>query len=190
MKSPFSRLHRFLHWSIAVVMTFLFVTGFIRQTWMGKAHVAAIIQSKIPDIDPEFAVALAKSIQAPMFEWHVYAAYLMVFLFLIRILSFWIEGRRFSCPLNRTASLRDRFEGLIYVLFYTLIFVNITTGFYHLWGNVSFYRKLSGTIHKWPLYWFPVFILIHFAGVYLAERHSEKKGITSKLIGGDNSGNT
>ncbi|MFA5573939.1 MAG: cytochrome b/b6 domain-containing protein [Brumimicrobium sp.] len=40
------------------------------------------------------------------------------------------------------------------------------------------------TVHKWGIYWFPIFIVLHLLGALLAE-FSTKKGITSKMIGGD-----
>lgn len=184
MNNKFTRLHRFLHWSIGFLMIFLFITGFYHQTWMGKNQMADILQSELPDIDPKFAVLVAKSIRAPMFDWHVYASYLIVVLFAVRMIYIWKKGKRFSSPLNKGFSIKERFEGSMYLLFYGMIVVNIITGFYHLWGNDAVFRKLSGTIHKWSVYWFPIFILLHFIGIYLSER-SNKKGVSSNMIGGD-----
>jgi len=46
------------------------------------------------------------------------------------------------------------------------------------------YEDTFETVHKWGLYWVPLFILLHFGGVALAE-HTSDKGIASKMIGGD-----
>jgi|SRR5690554_1119747 len=184
MKNKFTWLHRMLHWSIAFIMVFLFITGLFHQTWMGKDQMANILQSKIPDIDPEFAVMVARSIRAPMFEWHVYASYIIVVLLIIRLIYMWTKGQRFANPLDKNRSNKERFEGGLYILFYIFMISNTITGFYHLWGTEPAFRKLSGTIHKWSIYWFPIFIFIHFAGIYLSER-SNKKGVSSKMIGGD-----
>lgn len=52
------------------------------------------------------------------------------------------------------------------------------TGFFPDWkANIE-------TVHKWGIYWFPIFILLHLTGIIIAEL-STKKGITSKMIGGD-----
>jgi cytochrome b len=44
--------------------------------------------------------------------------------------------------------------------------------------------ELAETVHKFAVYWTPIFILLHFAGIAISE-NTNRKGITSKMIGGD-----
>lgn len=36
--------------------------------------------------------------------------------------------------------------------------------------------------HKWGLNWFPIFIILHLAGIVISE-NSSNKGLTQKMIG-------
>ena len=176
--------HRFLHWGIGLLISVSFLTGFLRETWMSKKRMAAIIQDNWSDITKEEAIKLASSIRAPMWEWHIYAAYLIVGLFLVRVIYMVVKGIKFPNPFSSQSQGKEKLEGIVYIAFYLLITLNVLTGFYHLWGTEPSLRKLSGEIHTWSIYWFPIFILLHLGGIYLAEK-SNQKGIASKMIGGD-----
>jgi Ni,Fe-hydrogenase I cytochrome b subunit len=47
----------------------------------------------------------------------------------------------------------------------------------------NFHEQLEST-HKLAIYGFPIFVVLHLLGIVIAE-HSSKKGISSKMIGGD-----
>ena len=78
--------------------------------------------------------------------------------------------------------MKERLQGMADILFYLFIAISIITGFYMKWGDGT-YEEPAEVVHKWAIYWFPIFILLHFVGIVIAE-FSNKKGITSKMIGG------
>jgi cytochrome b561 len=182
----FTPLHRWLHWTIAIVISLSFITGFLHEFWMNKHYMANTIERGVQavQLSHEHAIQLAETIRAPMWHWHVYAAYAMLFLFAARLVYMWIKGIKFPQPFKDKMTLIDWLEWLSYALFYFFVGINVVTGFYLLWGSNFEWKVWSATIHKWAIYWFPVFILLHFAGILIAEI-SNKKGITSKMIGGD-----
>lgn len=51
-------------------------------------------------------------------------------------------------------------------------------------GILTEWESKIETIHKLGIYWFPLFILLHLSGLIIAEI-SNKKGIISKMVGGD-----
>ncbi len=128
-------------------------------------------------------IPIAKSIQSPMWEWHVYAAYLILFAFSVRIIYMIMKGIKFPNPFTKGQTLKDYLQGFTYLLFYLLIAISTFTGFYLKWFEGDWKEPLEA-IHKWAIYWFPIFIFLHLGGIVLAEL-TNKKGITSKMIGGD-----
>lgn len=181
----YTALHRFLHWSTALLMTVLFITGFLRMKWMGKRTIKAAIEQNMSDVtySDEQAIAVAKAVLKPMWIWHEYAAYIVFGLIAIRIVYMLIKGIRFPNPFSSRSSLKEKFQGMIYLLFYLFVIISSFTGAYLKWWKGDWKEPIEA-IHKWGIYWFPIFIVLHFVGIWLAEKY-EKKGITSKMIGGE-----
>ncbi|WHF52035.1 cytochrome b/b6 domain-containing protein [Chryseobacterium gotjawalense] len=182
-------LHRILHWVFAAVMLVLFTTGFLRLYWMSKTVISDAMNKNVEiknlNLDTQSLRTIVHSVQDPMFEWHVYAAYIITFAFIARIIYMMVKGIKFPNPFVKNASNKDKFQGFIYLAFYLLIAVQIITGGilkYEI-GTKSL-ADLAETVHKFAVYWTPVFILLHFAGVAISE-NTNRKGITSKMIGGD-----
>ncbi|MDR0230211.1 MAG: cytochrome b/b6 domain-containing protein [Flavobacteriaceae bacterium] len=181
----FTKTHRLLHWLAAMAMGVLFITGFLRMTWMAKKTVVKTIETQLPEanLEKEEMVGIAKSLLKPMWEYHEIAAYVMLWLLAIRIVYMAIKGIRFPNPFASRISTKERLQGMIYVLFYIFVSMATITGFYLMWGDGT-YKEPMEAIHKWGLYWFPIFIFLHFAGIVIGELTS-KKGIVSKMIGGE-----
>lgn len=128
-------------------------------------------------------MGVAKEIRNQMWPWHPRAAALMVLCIAIRLIYMARQGIRFPSPLDSKRSARERMQGSLYVLFYLFVIVQILTGMYleHIGGSL---KGPLEAIHKLAIVWFPLFVLLHVGGIVLAEL-SDKKGITSKMIGGD-----
>ncbi|WP_292010505.1 cytochrome b/b6 domain-containing protein [Chryseobacterium sp.] len=183
ISTRFPGVHRLLHWLIAISMTLLFITGFLRMKWMGKKTILNAIEQNVPNlISQEQKISIAKTILSPMWHWHEWAAYAMLFLFGLRIIYMILGGIRFPNPFKRSVPAKERLQGLIYIIFYIFIAVFIITGFYLKWGDGSL-KKPMEAVHKWALYVFPIFIVIHLIGIVISEL-SSKKGITSRMLGG------
>lgn len=182
LKNKFTKQHRVLHWSLAILISISFITGFLRMVWMGKKAVIHAVQVN-SDLTRDQAVSIYKTLREPMWQWHVYAAYLIVFVFILRILYMIVEGIRFPNPFKSTSTGREKFNGAVYIIFYVFLAVQVVTGLglKFLSGDI---KHSIETIHKLAIYWFPIFILLHLAGVVLAEL-THKKGIVSKMIGGE-----
>lgn len=182
-------LHRLLHWIFAILMFVLFTTGFLRMYWMSKKTVSAVVSKELEiqnlNLDKESLRKIGNTLLEPMFQWHVYAAYVITFAFIGRIIYMTVKGIKFPNPFSKTTANKDKLQGLMYLGFYLLIAVQILTG-----GILKFeigtesVTDLAETVHKFAVYWTPVFILLHFAGIAIAE-NTNRKGITSKMIGGD-----
>lgn len=182
----FTPLHRGLHWGTALLMTVLFITGFLRMNWMGKRTILAAIDKNMQDVEltKEQTIGTVKSIMHPMWQWHEYAAYIFFFILFVRIVYMLIKGIRFPNPFSPKITIKERLQGITYLLFYLFVVVSSITGAYLKWWEGDL-KDTMETIHKWAIYWFPIFIILHFGGIWFAEKY-EKKGITSKMIGGEN----
>ncbi len=181
----FTVIHRVLHWSIAFLMFVLFITGFLRMYWMNKNHIVSIIENETQQVplSKEQMVGIATSIREPMWQWHEYAAYIMVFVFLTRVVYMAITRIKFPGLFAKDRSIKKRSQRFIYLMFYLFIAVSIITGFYLKWIDGDWKEPMEA-VHKWAIYWFPIFILLHFSGILIGEL-TDKKGIASKMIGGD-----
>ncbi|MBS1779887.1 MAG: cytochrome b/b6 domain-containing protein [Bacteroidetes bacterium] len=180
----FTAFHRLLHWIMAVALPILFITGFLRMYWMNKNHITGIIEAKTSVIPKEQITDIAKSIREPMWQWHEIFAHIMIFSLLARIAYMLLKGVRFPNPFKRNQPLKERLQGFTYVYFYFFVFISAVTGICIKKGFFPQWKEGIEIIHKWGIYWFPFFILLHFTGIVAAEL-SDKKGITSKMIGGD-----
>lgn len=185
-KHKFTPFHRLLHWLMALALTILLITGFLRLHWMNKHHIVSVIESKIPSstLSTEQMVDIAKTIRAPMWEWHIVFAHVMIFSFLARIIYMIVKGIRFPNPFKRNIPLKERFKGFTYIYFYVFVLISAVTGISIEKGFFPQWEESIETVHKLGIYWFPIFILLHMAGIVIAE-NSNKKGIVSKMIGGD-----
>ncbi|ASE60678.1 cytochrome b/b6 domain-containing protein [Pedobacter suwonensis] len=186
-KNQFTVIHRILHWSVALLMSILFITGFLRMYWMSKKTIIDTVETEMQShnisLEKGQIIPIVKSIQKPMWEWHEYAAYIMFLAFLVRIIYMLVKGIKFPDPLKKSQSVKERMQGFIYVIFYLFIAVSIVTGFYLKWGDGQWKEPMEA-VHKWAIYWFPIFILLHFGGIVIGEL-TNKKGIVSKMIGGE-----
>ncbi len=184
--NKFTAIHRTLHWIVALAMPILFITGFLRMYWMNKNHIVSVIESKTAamPISKEVMTDIAKTIRSPMWEWHEIFAVVMIVAFVLRIIYMIAKGIRFPNPFKSNSSFKERFQGFIYVYFYVFVFISAVTGFSIQYNLFETYGDTIEIVHKWGIYWFPIFVILHIVGVVIAEMTS-KKGITSKMIGGD-----
>lgn len=185
-KQKFTVIHRILHWIIAFAMPILFITGFLRLYWMNKNGMVAVMESKTAasPLSKDVMTDIAKTIREPMWEWHELFANVMIFAFIARIIYMLVKGIRFPNPFSKSIPMKERLQGFIYIYFYVFVFISAFTGVCIQREFFTEYSDLFETVHKWGLYWFPIFIVLHLGGIVLAE-NSTKKGISSKMIGGD-----
>ncbi|KIA88691.1 cytochrome b/b6 domain-containing protein [Kaistella jeonii] len=185
----YTALHRLLHWTFALGMLVLFTTGFLRMYWMSKTVISEAVNKNLEiqnlNLDKQSLRTIVHSVQDPMFQWHVYAAYIITFAFIVRIIYMIVKGIKFPNLFLKTTTTKEKLQGLTYLGFYVLVAVQIITGSILKFeiGSESL-GNLAETVHKLAIYWMPIFVLLHFAGVAISE-NTNRKGITSKMIGGD-----
>ncbi len=182
MKTTHSFTDRFLHWVLAFTILFILLTVFLRLNWMEKNHVATILTDKLASIDisisKEQAIKIAKEIRRPMFDWHIYVGYVATVIFVLRILYNSLHKNLYDPKTSQ-----EKFQLWIYRIFYIFLGITLISGLYMEFGP-DFLNDLSEEIHKLTLYYIIPFLILHFTGILIAE-FTSKKGIVSKMIGGD-----
>lgn len=180
----FTLLHRSLHWTMTLAMSILFITGFLRMYWMGKAAVYDAVSTQFAEVTRQQSNAIYKILRDPMWEWHVIFAWVMILAFVVRIIYIWVKGNRFPNPFAKETPRSEKIKGLTYVYFYVFVLAQAITGICLYFDLFSDYKNSIESFHKFAIWLFPIFILLHFMGILRAEL-TDKRGIVSKMIGGD-----
>ena len=175
-----------MHWAIAISFMLLLITIFLRLTWMNKNNVSDIIQEYLKDQDmvltQDQSIVLAKKIRKPMWEWHIYLGYVLTGLMIVRMLLPLFGEMKFQNPLAQNLSTKDKFKKWTYVVFYVCVIVSLITGLFLEFGPESLEHTMED-IHVLSLYYLIPFLVIHLAGILMAE-FTEDKGIVSRIISG------
>ena len=179
----YTRIFRIMHWAIALCITFLLITIFLRMNWMEKNHVAAILDSNLKALDvtlsQEQLIKIAKQIRKPMWDWHVYVGYVLIGLYTIRLSLPFFGEMKFLNPLKAT-SLKKKIQYCAYIVFYIGVGISLVTGFFIENGPKDWKGSLE-SVHTLSLYYLLPFIFIHFIGIFLAEGGPDK-GLISRMI--------
>jgi cytochrome b561 len=187
-QKTYTRAHRVLHWLIAFTFLFILLTVFLRTGWLNKDHTADIILSHAAkmnlSISREQAVQIGREIRRPMWNWHVYAGYFMVVLYVIRLVVMKMQDPVFANPFIKNLSIKERSKGAVYLAFYLILGITLLSGtFVELGGQWKAARQVMKTIHVQALYFALAFIIVHFVGLVFAELTNER-GVVSKMIHG------
>lgn len=183
IQDRFTPLHRILHWIMAIAMPVLFITGFLRIFWINEDRMAAALTAKTQLISQEDITIFTEGILAPIWQWHIVFAHVMIFAFLVRILYMISRGIRFPNPFADRTSVKERLQGMTYIYFYAFVLVSVVSGIIIKKDFLPENIEQVKSIHKLSLFWFPIFIVLHLAGIIWAE-FSDQNGITSKMIAG------
>jgi cytochrome b561 len=183
----FNLASRLLHWAIAFTFLYILLTVFLRMGWMNKGSMGGIIQDNLASegirIDNDMAGTIGKKVRRPMWETHIIAGYVLIGLFVIRMIVMAVQGAGFANPLKAGVSGYDKFKSWVYIAFYVLLGVSLFTGFMKELGPESL-EEIMEEIHVLSLYYSIPFIVLHTAGVLIADAGRER-GIISKIISGD-----
>ena len=185
-KKSYSAIYRIVHWAIAVSFVLLLVTIFLRLTWMNKNNMAAIIQDQLATtqqhVSQDQAIALAKKIRQPMWDWHIYMGYVLAGLFTLRSMLPVFGHMKFQNPMEKGLSTTSKFRKWTYLLFYGFVVISLVTGVLIVWGPKG-WKDLLEQIHVLGIYYLLGFIAVHLAGVLKAE-FTDRKGIISSIVNG------
>lgn len=185
----FTRAHRILHWMIAFTFLFMLLTVWLRMTWMNKEHMAGLASASLGSrnvrLSDEDAIAVGRAIRKPMWNMYIYAGYVLIVLYCIRLLVMRIEGPVFKNPFSGGITRQERFKSIIYLVFYICLGTSLFTGAYiNLIGKIypGVYTVIKA-VHVQSLYYALAFIFLHLAGLIIAELGSEQ-GIISRMVHG------
>ncbi|PZR19506.1 MAG: cytochrome B [Flavobacterium psychrophilum] len=183
----FNLTSRLIHWAIAFAFLYIMLTVLLRMGWMNKTGMGTIIRDNLAGqnvaISEDDAFAIAKKVRRPMWNTHTIAGYVLVGLFILRIILTWVQGAGFVSPLKKGISQYERFKSWVYVIFYLLLGASLFTGLMMEFGPESLEHTMED-IHVLSLYYSVAFIVLHTVGVLLADAGKER-GIISKIISGD-----
>lgn len=189
-EAKYSLVYRTIHWAIAIAFLLLLATIFLRLTWMNKYNVANIIQEYLGEtgqtLSQEQLIVLAKRIREPMWNWHVYLGYVLLGLFSIRFALPAFGHMKFQNPLRSDLTTKAKLQRWVYLVFYACVVVSLVTGLIIEWGPGSL-KKPMESIHELGIYYLIAFIVIHLAGVLMAEL-TDQKGIISRIVSGPKDG--
>lgn len=175
-----------MHWSIAICMTFMLITIFLRMTWMNKNHVALIIQDYLSTTNQSLSqdqlIMLAKKIRKPMWDWHIYTGYALVGLYSIRMALPFFGQMKFSNPLNKDLGFKEKLQYWSYLVFYACVAISLTTGLIIVLGPKNLKESMEG-IHVLSIYYLLGFIVIHLSGVFFCE-FTNHQGLISRIVSG------
>lgn len=184
--TKYSKVYRIIHWAIAISFMLLLITIFLRLTWMNKYNVAAIIQDYLVGtgqvLSEEQLITLAKKIRQPMWDWHIYIGYALVGFFSIRFILPAFGQMKFQNPFGKNLSTKMKVQKWTYIIFYLCVIVSLITGLIIELGPKEL-KKPMEEIHILGIYYLVAFIVIHLAGVLIAE-FTEQKGIISRIVSG------
>lgn len=182
----YSAIYRIMHWSIAICMTLLLVTIFLRLTWMNKNNVALIIQDYLATTDQKLTqdqlITLAKKIRKPMWDWHIYIGYALVGLYSIRIALPFFGQMKFSNPFNKDLVIKEKFQYWTYLIFYVCVVISLITGLIIVLGPKNLKEPME-EIHVLSIYYLLAFIVIHLSGVFFSELTTQQ-GLISRIVSG------
>ncbi|HRN56686.1 MAG TPA: cytochrome b/b6 domain-containing protein [Agriterribacter sp.] len=185
----YTRAHRILHWLIAFTFLYILLTVWLRMDWMNKNNVGKIVADSLEKqhihLSDEVAANIGRSVRRPMWDTHIYAGYVLLFLYIVRLVVMRIEGSVFSNPFSRKITNKERFRSAVYLVFYICLGTSLLTGGYiALIGKTypSVYKAMKA-VHVQSLYYSLAFIFLHLGGLVLAELGAGK-GIISRMIHG------
>lgn len=182
----YSKIYRIIHWAMALSFLFMLLTIFLRMYWMNKTHVSGIIQDFLSTTDQTLSeddsISLAKAIRQPMWIWHIYVGYVLVGLYMIRLILPLFGEMKFPNPFNKFLTLKEKFQNWVYLVFYLCVAISLSTGLLIVYGSDSIH-ELMEEIHVLSIYYLLAFIIIHLGGVLMAEL-TDQQGLVSRIISG------
>ncbi|WP_121812256.1 cytochrome b/b6 domain-containing protein [Mucilaginibacter kameinonensis] len=199
-----SRL-RLWHWLNALVIIGSLLTVLINSTILDSRNASPLIISALANkqvnVNNNQARAVAHDLADKVWEWHTYFGFALAALFLFRLgLEFFQLAERklsrsiakayrqfFIIKQQRELAGHEFWVKTIYTAFYLVLLISVITGFdLALEADFPALRKFHflKAIHELNMYLILLFILVHVAGVFLAERTAKDKGIVSDMING------
>lgn len=195
---------RLWHWANAIVITGSLLTVLLNSTLTNGRSNSALIQSQLKDagasVTNDQARSAAHALSDKVWDIHVYFGYCLAGLLLFRLIAefFQLADQKFirklrsiysqykSASGNRKIIRHDFVVKTLYAVFYLLLIIMVVTGLCLAFeDDIAALKKIHAIreIHGFCMYLVLAFIVVHLAGVFLAER-KDSKGIVSDMING------
>ena len=195
---------RLWHWANAIVITGSLLTVLLNSTLTDGHTNSALIQSQLKDagasVTNDQARSVAHAISDRVWDIHVYFGYCLAGLLLFRLVAefFQLADQKFlrklrgiyrqykSATGDRKIIRHDFVVKTLYAVFYLLLIIMVVTGLCLAFDDdIPALKKIHAIkeIHGFCMYLVLGFIVLHLAGVFLAER-KDSKGIVSDMING------
>lgn len=198
-----SRGLRLWHWVNVLIISGSLATVLINSTVLDDHETGTFISHKLvnPAVTQEQANSTAHALSDRVWDVHIWFGYFLAAFFLFRLLIelFQRGDQKFFGKLKqawqdyfvlqkeRRLARHELTVKLLYLAFYLVLFVMVATGLtlafkaaLHIPRNVSHSIK---EVHGFCMYLVIAFIVVHIAGVFLAER-KDSPGILSDMING------
>ena len=187
---------RLWHWIHATVILGLLGTVFLRKTFLSWRANSEILTEKLSGMDisitTDQAKILAKSIRAPMWEWHILLGYALAVLVVWRIALFFTQSGKQNYQNLKEESFHKKMVKLGYIVIYVIIAFMAVSGlvihFYQELGLVKDTAHDIKEIHELVYNALLIFVPLHILGVLVAENKDEK-GILSNMVNGGSKNN-
>jgi len=196
---------RLWHWVNMMVISGSLITVLINSTITDKHAITGLVKSKIQEakgVDNDISRSVAGALEDKVWAVHIYFGYCLAALLLFRIVLelFQLADQKFIRRLkeaavqfkqtkkNRQLALHEFTVKVIYALFYCLLTIMVVTGLSLAFDDdvpalKSIHHQVI-SVHGFCMYLILAFIVVHLAGVFLAERKKGSRGIVSDMING------
>lgn len=196
---------RLWHWANTIVVSGSLVTVLINSTVLDENANAGFIKDELQksggSVTAEQTRNLAGTLSDKVWAVHIYFGYFLAALLLFRLILEFFQVADQKLIRKMKTAYRDYFiikkqvklarhelvVKLTYLLFYLVLIIIAMTGLTLAFRyQLHFSRSFMGTIrniHGFCMYLVIAFIIVHVAGVFMAER-DESPGIVSDMING------
>jgi len=195
---------RFWHWANFLFLSGSVITVLINSTLFDhsqRSFVKGELLNAGATVSDKQAGAVTHGLEDQVWDIHIYFGYILAALFLFRVVAefFLPPAQRiipkikkafqayFILKKEREAAKHELVVKALYVIFYLLLFIMVTTGLLLAFEDFTgIPRNINHSIkefHGFCMYLILGFIVIHLAGVFLAEK-KDGKGIVSDMING------
>ena len=182
---------RLWHWIHAIVILGLLGTVFLRKTFLSWRSNSEILTNKLSGIDitvtADQAKMLAKSIRAPMWEWHILLGYTLAALVVWRIALFFTQSGKQNYQHLKEENFHKKMVKLGYIAIYAVIaFMTVSGLVIHFYQELGLLKDTAHDIkeiHELVYNALLIFVPLHILGVFVAENQDEK-GILSAMVNG------
>ena len=182
---------RFWHWIHAAVILGLLGTVLLRKTFLSWRSNSEILTNKLSGMDiavtADQAKVLAKSIRAPMWDWHILLGYALGALLLWRIALFFTQSGKENYQNLSRETLHKKMVKLGYIAIYVILAFMALSGYIiHFYKELGLIKDTAHNIkelHELVYNALLIFVPLHILGVFVAENRDEK-GILSDMVNG------